>query len=383
MAGLYPTCRSAAEDHSSATLQAQIVSAGARPTAIPKPLEGLMFAIYLIAVQSMAGDEVHDMFQEAKPRLLARYHHATQQALINAAFMRATELSVLQAYLLYLFNISRSVDPRPLFCLVGIATRIGTRPGLHRDCARFGMSPFETELRRRLRWQIVIFDKRLAEMTGSSITALTSTANDCCLPLNVNDPDLHPSAKDPPMPAAGASEMLFSLTRVELAVAATTTTIDGRENRFQPRTHQSSMSPWPQSSEGDESRSRDSNAHRSPEDLDAYCAHFDAVYPQHCDPTIPIQHFTLLMARGALYKQRIFSFMCRRVPSSTLSPQERDGLFLAAFQMVEYDTLIYATDSLRGVRWYADSMCLCLAPYSSPTNSGFGRVRSCAIALGR
>jgi hypothetical protein len=42
------------------------------------------------------------MFQEAKPRLLARYHHATQQALFNAAFMRATELSVIQAYLLYL-----------------------------------------------------------------------------------------------------------------------------------------------------------------------------------------------------------------------------------------------------------------------------------------
>ena len=90
------------------------------------------------------------------------------------------------------------------------------------------------------------------------------------------------------MPAAGASEMLFSLTRIELVVAATTTTFDGRESRFQPRAHQSSMSPWPQSSEGDESRSRDSNAHRSPEDLDAYCAHFDAVYLQHCDPTILI-----------------------------------------------------------------------------------------------
>ena len=60
-----------------------------------------MFAIYLIAVHSMA-DEVHDMFQEARRLLLARYHHATQQALINAVFMRATELSVLQAYLLYL-----------------------------------------------------------------------------------------------------------------------------------------------------------------------------------------------------------------------------------------------------------------------------------------
>lgn len=221
------------------------------------------------------------------------------------------------------------------------------------------MSPFETELRRRLWWQTVIFDKRLAEMTGSPITALTSSSNDCCLPLNVNDPDLHPSAKDPPMPAVGASEMLFSLTRIELTVAATTATLCGREGRFRPGpsagvTHQNSMSPSSQSPEGDENRNRDGSAHRPPEDLDAYCAHFDAVYLQHCDPTIPIQHFTLLMARGTLCKQRIFNFMCRGVPSSTLSLQERDVLFLAAIQMVEYDTLVYTTESLCGFRWYAD-----------------------------
>lgn len=87
------------------TLQAQIVSAGANPTAVPKPLEAFMFAMYLIAVHSMTDNEVQDMFHgESKPRLLARYRHATQQALINAAFMRTTELTVLQAYLLYLVS---------------------------------------------------------------------------------------------------------------------------------------------------------------------------------------------------------------------------------------------------------------------------------------
>lgn len=237
--------------------------------------------------------------------------------------------------------------------------RIATRLGLHRDCARFGMSPFETELRRRLWWQTVIFDKRLAEMTGSPITALTSSSNDCCLPLNVNDPDLHPSAKDPPVPATGASEMLFSLTRIELTVAASTTSLGGRNGRFRPDpsatvTHQNSVSPSSQSPEGDKNRDMDSSAHCPPQDLDAYRAYFDAVYLQHCDPTVPIQHFTLLMAHGTLCKLRIFSFMCRGEPSSTLSLQERDSLFLAAIQMVEYDTLVYTTESLRGFRWYAD-----------------------------
>ena len=150
------------------------------------------------------------------------------------------------------------------------------------------MSTFEAELRRRLWWQIVIFDKRLAEMTGSPITALASSPNDCSLPLNVSDPDLHLSAKDPPIAAVGASEMLFSFTRIELIVAATTIAPGGRDSRFQPGpsnavTHQSSNSLFSPSSEGGESRSRDCSAHHSPEDL-------DAVYLRRCDPRIPIQH---------------------------------------------------------------------------------------------
>lgn len=60
-------------------------------------------------------------------------------------------------------------------------------------------------------------------MTGSPVTVLTSSPNDCRLPLNVNDPDLHLSAQDSPIPAVGVSEMFFSLTRTSLAIAATTT----------------------------------------------------------------------------------------------------------------------------------------------------------------
>ncbi|OJJ48190.1 hypothetical protein ASPZODRAFT_130139 [Penicilliopsis zonata CBS 506.65] len=319
------------------TLQAQIVAASANPTAIPKPLEALMLAIYLISVHAMADQEVQEMFHEPKPRLLARYHRATQQALVNAAFMRSQELMVLQAYLLYLFSSSSSVDPRSLFCLVGIALRIATRLGLHRDCARFGVSPFETELRRRLWWQIVIFDARLAEMTGSPITALTTLPTDCCLPLNVNDPDLHPSAKEAPAPAGGASEMLFSLSRVELTVGPTAT---ARARSGTSVEHEGER-------EGGGEKEKGTG-------LDGYATYIDLAYLQHCDPTIPIQQFTLLMARGTLCKRRIFRFMCRGVPSSTLSLPDRDALLLAAIQMVEYDTAVYTTSTLRGFRWYAD-----------------------------
>ena len=86
------------------TLQAQIISAGANTAKIPKPLEALMFAIYFSAITSMTDDEVNNTLGEDRAILLAKYHSATQQALINAGFMRSTELMVMQAQLLYLVS---------------------------------------------------------------------------------------------------------------------------------------------------------------------------------------------------------------------------------------------------------------------------------------
>jgi hypothetical protein len=71
--------------------------------------------------------------------------------------------------------------------------------GLHRDGAPFGLSPFEVEQRRRLWWTIVGYDRRIGEMTGSTVTALSS-GGDCRLPLNINDTDLHEFGKDAPTP---------------------------------------------------------------------------------------------------------------------------------------------------------------------------------------
>lgn len=84
------------------TIQGQLVEAAANPSKIAKPLEALMFSIYFIAVTAMTDDEVRDTFKDDRNRLLSKYHHGTQQALINAGFMRSPDLVVLQAYVMYL-----------------------------------------------------------------------------------------------------------------------------------------------------------------------------------------------------------------------------------------------------------------------------------------
>lgn len=87
------------------TLQNQIVEASADLSNVAEPLEALMFAIYLISVTSMPNEEVEAAFGDSKNALLARYHAASQQALINAQFMSSTELTTLQAFLLYLVSL--------------------------------------------------------------------------------------------------------------------------------------------------------------------------------------------------------------------------------------------------------------------------------------
>ena len=108
------------------TLQAQIVTAGANTAKISKGMEALMFAIYFSATTSMSEDEVHATFAEDKSVLLAKYHNATQQALVNAGFMRSQELVVLQALVLYLVSGLVAVLQGPLL------TSPALRPSLHR-----------------------------------------------------------------------------------------------------------------------------------------------------------------------------------------------------------------------------------------------------------
>lgn len=83
------------------TLQVRIIDASANLEKTSRSLEALLFAIYLMALTSMAEEEVLAMFNEKRMVLLSKYQQAAQQALVNAEFMRTPDLTLLQAYLLY------------------------------------------------------------------------------------------------------------------------------------------------------------------------------------------------------------------------------------------------------------------------------------------
>lgn len=82
-------------------------------------------------------------------------------------------------------------DSQFSWTLVSVAVRLGQSIGLHRENSKSGLSPFTTEIRRRLWWQLTSLDVRACEDRGSDPVILPGSFN-TKMPLNINDADISP-----------------------------------------------------------------------------------------------------------------------------------------------------------------------------------------------
>ncbi|EHL02551.1 putative Uncharacterized transcriptional regulatory protein [Glarea lozoyensis 74030] len=198
------------------SIQQRILDVSADPQTASKSMHVLMFGIYTMAVTSLTDEDCMSYFNEKRDELIKKYQNAAKLALVQARFMRSSDMTTLQGFMLHLFScLNFNVDPRALFCLTGIAVRIAQRMGLNFDGTAYGLPPFETEMRRRLWWQIIFLDSRVGELAGcppSMLQHLRTTR----IPLNVNDSDLFPGMREPPVEHTGITEMIHVLPRCEI-----------------------------------------------------------------------------------------------------------------------------------------------------------------------
>jgi hypothetical protein len=95
------------------TLQRKILKAVDNLQEVPKNLDALLFSVYTISVASMSNAECISMFARERPSLLMQFRSATQQALIDADFLRRTDLTILQALLLFMVGFDKSSFHQP------------------------------------------------------------------------------------------------------------------------------------------------------------------------------------------------------------------------------------------------------------------------------
>lgn len=302
-------------------------------------LEALMFAMYLGAITSMEDPDVEMNFGATREDLLQQYRFALEMALAKAEFLISTDLTTLQALVLFVMLIRRRQDTRLAWTMTGLAVRISHSIGLHRDPSNFpNLSPFEGEMRRRLFWYLALLDVRAAEDQGTDV-AINDMDSDTRRPLNINDDDFGPESKELPPEREGETEMAFVHMSFEIQPFARRILLLSSAAAV--------MCP----------RTVDSLAERE-RLLMEISAVAERIFPK--EGPAPKQSLTILAAlivRVILCKMTILVYQTSLVEpydeSMVLSQERKDRLLVSAIEIFEYGHILLNDERLRQWRWAA------------------------------
>ncbi|KAI0555109.1 fungal-specific transcription factor domain-containing protein [Xylaria curta] len=188
-------------------------SAVVAPDSIDKETEALIFAIYYSAVISIDPNQCANIVGTPRSVAVDRYKFAAEQALARANFLNTQSTLLLQAAVLYVSVLRSDDGTRTVWSLIALTSHIARSMGFHRDGTAFHLSPFETEMRRRIWYHILLLDHRSTEYHGYEPPLAVKTAFDTRWPLNVNDSDLSSDMAEPPLEREGATEMTLTHVR--------------------------------------------------------------------------------------------------------------------------------------------------------------------------
>ncbi|KAF2237244.1 hypothetical protein EV356DRAFT_511953 [Viridothelium virens] len=290
---------------------------------LPKGLEVLFFAIYYCVITSLSPEQCMETFGEERSVLLGRYQFGVQQALARANFLITEEMVVLQGFVLFLLCLRRNDDARTIWTLTGLIVRIAQTLGLHRDGSHFNLSPFETEIRRRLWWQICILDSRASEDHGCDPSVIDQLF-DTEMPLNVNDNEISPDMTEFPELRAGFTEMTFSLIRCEV-------TSTFRRLNYVPPNPKMCFEKFSSATFEDKKRWV-TECHQRLEER----------YLKYCDMSVPLYWVTATTCRLIMAKMwlMIYHPFQRKDGGRSLPPDVKDKLFLTSLENIEYMLLL-------------------------------------------
>lgn len=152
---------------------------------------------------------------ESRERQLYKYSCAIKRILEEPEVLASSDIIPLQALVIYLYH-NRTDDEHTRYSLVGKALRMAQFLGIHRDGAILHKPPFETEMQRRLWWNIHRLERRLAE-NYLEFPFSSEPQFDTLLPTNVNDADIAPIDAEYQKPRVGRTEMSFCLVDFEIS----------------------------------------------------------------------------------------------------------------------------------------------------------------------
>lgn len=220
--------------------------------------------------------------------------------------------------------------------MLGVATRIAHRMGIHSESALTKCTALEAEMRRRLWWSLILFDTRIGELSNSKTATLDPTW-DCKIPLNVNDSELRPEMKGPPAVQGKSTEALFVVVRSELGdfIRHTGFHLDFTSPALKPIAKHLQNGPAPEGGE-----------------LVKLEEMIEDQYLKSCDQENPIHFMTIWTTRAYLAKCRLLEHHSRLSRSSVRRTEvQRDAATSYALRILECDTKIMTSPLTKGYLW--------------------------------
>jgi hypothetical protein len=225
-----------------------------------------------------------------------------------------------------------------LFALSGVAVRLARKMNLHRDGSSLGLSPYETEMRRRLWWHIVHVDFRISDLVGAK-PSMDIFSGDAKTPLNIADEHLSPDMVGLPPESKGITSMVVSLIRCDCRELLCKLSSPIRDD----------VGGWEIVPNPEITLAKKKGMINQLEDL------WEGKYLRYCDPSNALHHLVSIMVRSAISINRIklFAHDPRRFANRGVKvPQsERDIIFANATKVLEYVNLVRGNQNLDKYLW--------------------------------
>lgn len=300
-----------------------------QPAAASKADECLLFALYHFAVFSMTDRQCLQRHGQPRDALLQRYRVAAQQALVNASFLRTTDISIMQALVLFLMPCRYFYDAQTYWILTGVSMRIAQRMGLHRDGEKLGLPPFDVQMRRRLFYQLLPLDGNASQSAGTGLSISMPHTWDTEPPLNINDDEIWPGMTDKPEERKGATDMIFCLARSYMG------RLLGKSG---------SSKGGADSGQFQDDREAETAINKAESEV-------EDKFIRYCDIVNPLHLLTIGMARSGITAMRL-RIRLSKARNQTISRSERKEAFQLALKIIETDSVAHSQPVQDKYRWY-------------------------------
>jgi len=222
---------------------------------------------------------------------------------------------------------------------MGIAVRIATRMGLHRDGSFLRLPSVEAEEKRRVWWQMQHMEIMIAQILGC--ISITIYANwDTQMPANIEDKDMYPDISFLPTDRRGLTSMSYCLWRYHIMYL-----------QRLPESHNPSpknlgwlMSPNVLTAEKDEFIEQTAGILN--EKFVQYC---ELLNPLHVMIQIGIRGFILSVKR-TVHQPEVANTKISEIPK-----RERDDFLKNSIESLEYYILGETTKLIAPFRWFNEN----------------------------